>query len=211
VDAELPHRVADGLADLVHELGVEARAPRERGGERGRLPGGEPGEALLVYERGDLVTGVVDEPALLLDEAARALGRVDRVRAEDTRELAEPVRLGVLLERVDVGLHRVRHRRDVAALTRPAAALPEADKLVELLLRVDRAISAQAARQRTRRRRTSRESSLMSSSTRALVFSGMAKSGVGASVGEVKDKGEDLLWSSWTVPCSVIRRIGGWV
>src|SRR5690606_30697125 len=53
VHAELAHRGADLGSHLLDELGVEARAPRGGYGVGGRLPRGEPVEALLVRDRGD--------------------------------------------------------------------------------------------------------------------------------------------------------------
>jgi hypothetical protein len=112
--------------------------------------------------------GVLNEPTLLLDKLLCALGRVLRSRPEHSRELAEPVRFGVLFERVHLRLHRVRHRRHVAALARSAAALPQADELVELLLSAVTIESASRAREGAVGRPTSSERSLINSSTRGL-------------------------------------------
>ena len=78
-------------AHLLDQRGVEARAPAQRRREDRRLPGGQPGEALLVHQGRDA------EPAggmicRWLRATARApIAGSDRRRAERPGELAEPV------------------------------------------------------------------------------------------------------------------------
>ena len=51
MDAEGSHGRADGPTDLLDQLGVEGRAPRQRRREGRRLPRGEARQAFLVHER----------------------------------------------------------------------------------------------------------------------------------------------------------------
>ena len=53
VDAQRPHRLPDRGAHPLDQLRIERRAPGERRGKGRRLPGREPGQALLVHDGGD--------------------------------------------------------------------------------------------------------------------------------------------------------------
>jgi hypothetical protein len=123
VDAELPHGVADRARSLLDQVGVERRTPRERRRERGGLPRGEAGEALLVDEGGDAKTRLTLEAALLGPQPGGALGRLHRAGAIDARVVADAV-LGDLGEIAGVQLaggHLGLHRRDRTVLVKPVA------------------------------------------------------------------------------------------
>src|SRR5690606_32050010 len=131
VDPELAHRVTDRPGGLLDERGVEGRPPGQRGREGGGLPGGEPGEALLVDERGDPEPGLALEPALLLPQPAGPLRRVDRPGAVDPRVAPDAI-TGDLRQaggRCLPGAHLGLHRRHGAVLVEPVA-----HELGELLL-----------------------------------------------------------------------------
>ena len=112
------------------ELGVEGRRPRERRREDRRAERGEPGQALLVRDRGDAEPRARDELCLQRGELARAVDRIDGRGAERTREMPQPVS-AALLEGRRVR-ERLLHRRHVArAELRPD---PDAAELAELLV-----------------------------------------------------------------------------
>ena len=91
VHAERTHRLADERRHLGDEIRIERGPPRERGREHRGLPRGEPGEALLVDERGDPEPRLAHETALLPHEPRGARGRVDGARAVDARVVPDPV------------------------------------------------------------------------------------------------------------------------
>ena len=64
VDAHRAHVVADAPRHPLDEPRVEARAPREGHGVRGRAPGGEAGKTLLVRDGGDAEAALLDDAAL---------------------------------------------------------------------------------------------------------------------------------------------------
>ena len=80
VDAECAHGVADAPGRLLDQLRVEGRAPGQRRREGRRLPGGEPGEALLVDDGRD-AEPVVSRSSRRCShsQAARAAGSTGRV------------------------------------------------------------------------------------------------------------------------------------
>ncbi len=127
VDAERPHRLPDRGAHPLDQLRVEGGAPRERGGKRGRLPGRQPGQALLVHDRRDAEPRFGDQPALERPQPAGPLGGVDRPSAVRAGEVPEPV-AGELFEAGD-GAELALQRRDRLTVL----LLPEAHDLRELL------------------------------------------------------------------------------
>ena len=144
VDAELAHRPADEAAHLGDEVGIEGRAPRQRCGEGGRLPGRETGETLLVHERGDPQASLALQPALLVPQPLGPRDRIDRAGAVDPREVPDSMHDRVL--EPGRGLHLAREGSDHLI----ALVDPEADELAELLLEghaVDQAQNAFGCRE----------------------------------------------------------------
>ena len=122
------HRFADA-PPIVSTRSGSNEAPHARAvGKVAAFHASEPGQALLVDDRGDAQPGLLLQPPLLGPEPARTLDRVDRSGAVDAREVSDAVSGRVLVLR-RVG-HLARHRGDdLVALVDPVA-----DELRQLLL-----------------------------------------------------------------------------
>ena len=143
--AQVAHHVQDGGQPLVNakrrhvgpdppshpldQIGVESSPPAQRNRIGGRLPGGEPGQALLVGDRRQAQPALSHDPALGAQQRDRADRGVDRRGAERTGELAQPA--GQHLVQVDRVGHLVLVRRDVLAV--PGGAHPQAVELGDFL------------------------------------------------------------------------------
>jgi hypothetical protein len=91
VDAEAAHGDADVRGHPLHEVRVEARAPGQRRGEDGRLPGRQAGEGLLVHDRRDAEAAGRDDLPLQVGYPPGAGEGLDRHGAVDPGHLAQPV------------------------------------------------------------------------------------------------------------------------
>ena len=123
VDAQRPHRVADGARGVVHQVGVERRPPGQRRGVRGGPPRAQAGQALLMDQCRDAQSGLALEAALLRPQPGGTLDRVHRAGAVDPRVVPDAVP-GDLAERAGAALatgHLGLHRRDRAVLVEPVA------------------------------------------------------------------------------------------
>ena len=91
VDAGGAHRPADPAGHLLDQVGVEGRAPAQRGRVDGGPPGREAGEALLVHLRRDAEPAGRHDLRLRGGQRPGAEHRVDRRGAERPGQLAQPV------------------------------------------------------------------------------------------------------------------------
>ena len=128
VDPEGVHGGPDRGPHPLDKLRVEGRTPGERGREGRRRPGRQPGQALLVHDRGDAQPGLGDEAALGVAQPARTLDGVDGARPVHPGEVPQTVP-GELLERRRRG-HLLLHGCDHGA----TLIDPEPDQLGDLLL-----------------------------------------------------------------------------
>ena len=113
VHAHGGHVAPDRGGHPLDELRVEGGAPRDRRGVDRRPVGGEPGEALLVDDRGHAQSRAVDHGPLLAHHLGGAFRGGDGSAAEDPGEVADAV-LGRLGERCRAARGEdVLHRRDV--------------------------------------------------------------------------------------------------
>ncbi len=127
VHPEGRHVPADRAGHPLDEIGVEGGAPGDGRRVDGGPEGGETGEALLVHDRRDAETGVVDDGLLLPDDLLRALLGAERDAAPDPRQVAEAVRGGLLERHGARGGEDVLHRRHVVHLVpleEPVSAAP---------------------------------------------------------------------------------------
>ena len=91
VHAEAVHGPADLRAHPLDEVRVEAGAPAQRRRVHRRLPGGQPGQALLVHHGRDPVPAGRHDLPLDGGHRAGAVRRADRGGAVRPGELPEPV------------------------------------------------------------------------------------------------------------------------
>ena len=89
VDAELLHGLADHAGHLLDQLWVERGTPRQRCGEGGGLPCGEPGQTFLVHECRDAQPGLPLESPLLVPQPRGPVHRIDGSRAVNTGVLSD--------------------------------------------------------------------------------------------------------------------------